>query len=248
MGQELVRGEGLRRWACGLLVVAAACKPVVKAPVKAIVRAVEPKIQATVVTIRTTLQPQNKIFSHSIVIANGRARSEDEVDHWRLFDLERNRVTYVDDLTKSYYTVDSKTVEDNGPPLSGQPAAAVLHTHAKRVLQGVEATQYLIRLGAYQRELWIGSPSSIPDQLFGMMNASDDGLSKVHGFPLVDHAELPYGKSKLVVDRSVLRIEQRNVPESLLNLSRDYKQVRAPGARRLPAASPPRDRNTPAAE
>jgi hypothetical protein len=226
----------------------AACKPLVKAPVKAIVRAVEPKIQATVVTVQTTLQPQNKIFSHSIVIANGRARSDDEVDHWRLFDLEQNRVTYVDDLTKTYYTVAVKTVEDSNPGLSEQPGAPVLHTDAKRVLQGVEATQYLIRLGAYQRELWIGNPPSIPEQLFGMMNASDDRLSNMRGFPLIDHAELPYGKSKFVVDRSVVKIEQRNVPEWLLNLSSDYKEIRAPGARRPPASSPPGDRNTPAAE
>jgi len=226
----------------------AACKPLVKAPVKAVIRAVEPKIQATVVTIQTTLQPQNKILSNSIVIGNGRARSDDEVDHWRLFDLEQNRVTYVNDLTRTYYTVAAKKVEDSGPPLSGQPGAAVVHTDAKRVLQGVEATQYLMRLGAYQRELWIGNPPSIPDQLYGLMNPSDDELSKVRGFPLVDHAELPYGKSKLVVDRTVVKIENRDVPESLLNVTRDYKEVRAPGARRPPASSPPPDRNTPAAE
>ena len=222
----------------------AACKPVVKGPVKAIVRAVEPKIQATVVTIQTTLQPQNKILSNSIVIGNGRARSDDEVDHWRLFDLQQNRVTYVNDLTKTYYTVTAKTVEDSGPPLPPQ----FVPTDAKRVLQGVEATQYVIRVGAYQRELWIGNPPSIPEQLFGMMNASDEELPKVRGFPLADHAELPYGKSKLVVDRTVMKIEQRNVPESLLNVSSDYIEVRAPGARRPPASSPPPDRNTPAGE
>ncbi len=81
-----------------------------------------------------------------------------------------------------------------------------------------------------------------------MMNASDDGLSKVRGFPLVDHAELPYGKSKLVVDRTVVKIENRDVPESLLIISSDYKEITAPGARRPPAASPPPDRNTPAVE
>src|SRR5205085_1212957 len=88
-----------------------------------------------------------------------------------------------------------------------------------KVIQGVEATQYLIRLGRYQRELWIGSPKAIPPQLFGMMNAADDRLSKLRGFPLVDHAELPYGKSKLLVDHSVVKIEQRNVPPSARRMS-----------------------------
>lgn len=219
----------------------AACKPVIKAPVKAIVGVVEPKIQATVITIQTTLQPQNKILSNSIVIGNGLARSDDEVDHWRLFDLERNRVTYVDDVNRTYYTARPSAASEDGAP-------QFVSTDAKRVLQGVEATQYVVRLGAYQRELWIGNPPSIPEKLYGMMNASDDGLSKVRGFPLVDHAELPYGKSKLVVDRTVVKIENRDVPESLLIISSDYKEITAPGARRPPAASPPPDRNTPAVE
>ncbi|HEY8132717.1 MAG TPA: hypothetical protein VII12_12600 [Thermoanaerobaculia bacterium] len=211
---------------------------------KAIASAVEPKIQATVVTIQTTLQPQNKILSNSIVIGNGRARSDDEVDHWRLFDLEKNRVTYVDDVTRTYYTTRysaASAAEDDAAP-------QFVPTDAKRVLQGVEATQYVVRLGAYQRELWIGNPPSIPEKLYGMMNASDDGLPKVRGFPLVDHSELPYGKSKLIVDRTVVKIENRDVPESLLLISSDYKEVTAPGARRPPASSPPPDRNTPAVE
>jgi hypothetical protein len=223
------------------VVVCAACREA-KIVERAVVNRVEPQMQATVVTIQTILQPQNKTFLHSIVIAQGRARSSDEVDRWRLFDFEQNRITYVDDVAKTYY------VEDSGPPRSGQPGAAVLHTDSKKVIEGVETTQYLVRLGGYQRELWIGSPPAIPPNLFAMLNASDDGLLKLRGFPMIDHAELPYGNTKMVVDRIVIKIEQRDVPQSSLNIPGDYKEITAPAGRRPPASSPPAGQNTRAAE
>ena len=83
----MVRGEGLRRWRCAALGLALACSKEVKVVQKA-VTGVEPQVAATVLTIQTNLQPQNKSFTHSIVIANGHARSGDEVDRWRLFDVD----------------------------------------------------------------------------------------------------------------------------------------------------------------
>ncbi len=199
---------------------------------------------ATVITIRTVLLPQNKTLTHSIVLANGKARSDNELDRWRLFNLDDNTITYVDDIAKTYYTVpfsggprSSAAAEDGGRP-------QIVATGAKRIVQGVEASQFFVRIGGYQRELWIGAPASIPQQLFGMMNAD---FSEVRGFPLIDHAELPYGKLKLVVDRSVVKIEQRNVPMSLLNIGSGYQSITAPGASRPPASSPRRGQSTPKA-
>jgi hypothetical protein len=226
----LVRREGVIL----CLALAAACKPV-KVVEKKIIAGVEPQMAATVVTVQTSLQPQNKIFQHSIVIANGHARSSDEIDHWRLFDLAQNRVTYVDDIEKTYYSLAFK------PPESTPPAP----TGSKREILGVEAAQYLIRMGGYQRELWIGAPPQIPPNLFGMI---DSEFAKLPGFPLLDHAELPYGKTKMILDRTVLKIEQRNVPQSSLDIPPDYKEVTAPGARRPPASSPPPGQSTPATE
>jgi hypothetical protein len=222
------------------LLLAVACGPVRVVEKKVISRIEpEPQMVATVVTVQTSLQPQNKIFQHSIVIANGHARSSDAIDHWRLFDLAQNRVTYVDDLEKTYYTIAS--TPQNASEIAGAPTP----TGEKRVLLGVEATQFLIRLGGFQRELWIGSPPQIPPNLFGMI---DTKFAKVTGFPLIDHAELPYGKTKMTLERIVLKIEQRDVPQSSLDIPSDYKEVTAPGARRRPASSPPPDRSTPAAE
>jgi hypothetical protein len=235
LGKELVRRKGIIL----SLIVATACQPV-KVVEKKVISSVQPQMTATVVTLQTSLQPQNKIFLHSIVIANGHARSSDEIDRWRLFDLEQNRVTYVDDVEKTYYSVPFKPTEaaEGGgvPPLP---------TGEKRTLLGVEATEYRIRLGGFQRELWIGSPPQIPPNLFGMI---DPKFAKVTGFPLVDHAELQYGKTKMILERIVLKIEQRNEPQSSLDIPSDYKEVTAPGARRPPVSSPPPDRNTPATE
>ncbi len=216
------------------LVLAAACKPV-RVVEKKIIAGVEPQMTATIVIVQTSLQPQKKIFQHSIVIANGHARSSDEIDHWRLFDFAQNRVTYIDDVGKTYYSVPFKP-SDVAPPTP---------TGAKRPILGVEAAQYLIRLGGYQRELWIGTPSQIPPNLFGMI---DSEFAKLPGFPLLDHAELPYGKTKMILDRNVLKIEQRNVPQSSLDIPSDYKEITAPGARRPPASSPPPGQSTPATE
>lgn len=230
MGKELVRSKGVIL----CLVLAAACKPV-KVVEKKIIAGVQPQMSATVITVQTSLQPQKKIFQHSIVIANGHARSSDEIDRWRLFDFAQNRVTYVDDIAKTYYSVAFK------PPNVAPPTA----TGTRRPILGVDAAQYLIRMGGYQRELWMGAPPQIPPNLFGMI---DSEFAKLPGFPLVDHAELPYGKTKMILDRVVMKIEQRDVPQSSLDIPSDYKEVTAPGARRPPASSPPPGQSTPATE
>jgi hypothetical protein len=54
---------------------------------------------------------------------------------------------------------------------------------------------------------------------------ADEALLSMQGFPLADHAELPFEKKKLVIDSTVTKIEQREVPASALNVRRDYKDV-----------------------
>ena len=71
-----------------------------------VVRALGPSLPLTgtladpVLTIETTIQPSNKKIAHSLTIANDRARSGDELDRWRLFDLKANTVTYVDNIRR----------------------------------------------------------------------------------------------------------------------------------------------------
>ena len=189
----------LRSTLCALIVTLLlhACRSEIK---KATPSAV-PQVRATVITIETKIQPENRTFTHSIVIANDKARSLDEVDRWRLFDLKTNTVTVVDEIAKSYRTeaIDSRNdVRDFNASGETKP------------LQGVNATLWTTRKGGYVRQLWIGNHPAIPPQLFEMMT----GL-KAQGFPLAEHAELPYLNKKLVVDKTVTRIESKNVPASL---------------------------------
>jgi hypothetical protein len=204
-----------------------------------------PQAKATVLTITTVMQPGPRTYTHTLVIAGNRARSGDELDHWRLFDLGKGEVTFVDDIARTYrrQSLESLVAErhdaDAEPLPDTLPRAQFNVTDNSRTLQGVPAKQSVVKLGGYQRQLWIGSHPLIPQGLFAMMEASrpiaataagvgramDDALLDVHGFPLAEHAELPYGNQKLVLDRSVTKIEQRNVAASWLNVRPDYKDV-----------------------
>jgi len=206
----------------------------------------EPTIRATVVTIQTTIQPANKTYSHEIVIANNRARSTDEADQWRLFDFAQKQVTYVDDIahTTRVQSFASATASRRAavarPVPDGLPRAQFVVTNAQKTLQGVATKQSIIRLGAYQRELWIGSHPLIPRGLFailqtsepassplaGITRAADEALMEVQGFPLADHAELPYENKKMVVDNIVTKIEQRDIPATLLAVNNTYSAAK----------------------
>jgi hypothetical protein len=122
-----------------------------------------------------------------------------------------------------------------------------------------------VKLGGYQREIWVGLHPLIPPQLFAMEYASAPGtrsdpvekdveasLIAVRGFPLLDHAELPFGEArKMTVDRQVVSVEQKNVPQSLVVLPAGYAdetpRPKAPAARRPPASSRPAGQKTPGA-
>jgi len=225
-----------------VLILLACNQPVVPSPVQ---NANEPKIHATVVTIQTTIQPANKTYTHTLFIANDRARSGDEVDEWRLFDFAQKRVTFVDDLAQTYRNepfedvIASHRAGIARDVPDGMPRAQFAVTGAKKTLQGVQAKQSIIRLGAYQRELWIASHPLIPERLFAMLQASepassplagvmkesDEALLQVQGFPFADHAELPYENQKMVVDNTVIKIEQRDVSASFLNVRGGYREL-----------------------
>src|SRR5437660_11523168 len=112
-----------------------------------VVKKNEPTIRATVVTIQTTIQPANKTYAHTIVIANNRARSTDEADQWRLFDFAQKQVTFVDNIA---HTIRVQSFDDAiaarraavaRPVPDGMPRAQFVVTHAEKTLQAVATTQ-----------------------------------------------------------------------------------------------------------
>jgi hypothetical protein len=241
MGTKLVRRKGLI--AIGLLLALTACRQEPKKRVAA--SAAVPQVRATVITIETKIQPENRTVSHTIVIAGDKARSLDEIDHWRLIDLTANNVTFVDDIAKSYRTAPLRSLLEerrktmSAPLPEGIPRATIGATREAKVLQGVNAILWTVRAGGYLRQLWIGEHPAIPPQLFSMLVASDlpssplapmtravdDALITSRGFPLAEHAELPYLNKKLVVDKTVTKIESKDVPASLFSVPAQFVAV-----------------------
>ena len=224
-------------------------------------------VSAIVVTIQTTVQPANRTTTHTVLIAGNKARSTDEAERWRLFDLANRNVTLVNDLNGTYRTepLDSVLARRRAAlrrPVDRElPVAQFQATGAQREILTLPATQALIRLGGYQRELWFGSHPRIPDDLFAMIHGTtepstrlggiaadaDEELLGMRGFPLIDRAELPYGNAVMVVDRRVTAIQERDVQASLLEIPAEYREVTEPDGSRPRASSRPPDRKAPAA-
>ncbi len=262
-------GEWLRAACClGLTVIAfSACQPA-KREARKLAGRTEPQVRAIVVAIRTTIQPANKTVTHNLLIGPEYARSTAEVGSYRLFDLKQNRVLFVNEFAKTFRAEALQSLSARraaaaaGPLPAGQPRMTYARTGATRTIAGVAAAQSVAKLGGYQRELWIGEHPLIPPQLFAMSYASapasssepiekdfDAALLAIRGFPLLDHSELPYGSSKIVVDHQVVSVEQKNVPLSLVVLPSGFTDVtprpKEPAASRPPASSRPPGQKTP---
>jgi hypothetical protein len=233
-----------------------------KTPPAAMKAATGRQMRATVVTIRTTLQPSNRTTKHTIVIGPDGARSTDEAGTWRLYDFKQNRVTFVDDIEKTFRVEPLATIVERrrrrmlSAPPGDLPASTARATGESRAILGIPASQIIVQQGGYQRQLWFARHPQIPEQLFSMMHVSDATfvprravqqadafLTAARGFPLVDHAEVSYGASKMVVDRVVESVQQRDVSPDLLRVPRHYREsaATAPAARRPSASSLPPD-------
>lgn len=251
----------------GLLLLAA-CQQAPLTPVQRPLARREPAVRATVVTVQTTLQPANRTTAHTVFIAGSKARSTDEAERWRLYDTAAKTVTFVDDLERTWRRESMSALLARRRAAMRRPADRELPralfetTGAQRDILGSAASQSIIRLGGYQREIWVARHPLLPDDLFAMMHGSsepstrlaaivasaDEGLLNARGFPFLDRAELPYGKSKMTVERSVTAIQQKEVSAALFQIPEDYREIKAPAARRPPASSPPPGRKAPAAE
>lgn len=226
-----------------LIAVCISCKPSPQQqPAKT---AAPPQVRATVISVRTTVEPEKKTHEHAIVVAGDRARHTGENDRWRLFDLKAQTVTFVDDVEKTIRTEPlaalvrrRATFNANALP-PHYPPAKLVRTNETKAMHGAAARKVVILSGAYRRELWLGEHPRIPRGLFAMMHASDTPSSPLgpimravdaalvneRGFPLSDRTEVPLGKDKLVVERTVTGVAEREVPEALLKLPDGYKDL-----------------------
>jgi hypothetical protein len=157
------------------LVPLLACKPAARQTEKP-GDAGGPKTGATVISIRTTAG--EKATNHEIVIANGRARSMNEQDLWRLYDTQADTVTFVDDIEQTVRVEPLRSMLDRrratmAAAIPAHYPRARLTRGATKQLLGVNAQQHVIEAGAYRRELWLARHRAIPDDLFTLMLASD---------------------------------------------------------------------------
>ena len=245
LGQELVRREGVKSEAVRVAARARArCSPATNLPRSAAApKKNEPTIRATVVTIQTTIQPANKTYTHTLVIANDRARSTDEVDRWRLFDFAAE----AGDVRRRHRAHDARRIVRRRDRIAPRRHRASRPGRTCRARNSPSPTR---------RKLSRASPPNNPSSASAPTNAScgsdrtrssraassrcckpasprprrspaitraaDEALMEVQGFPLADHAELPYENKKMVVDHTVMKIEQRDVPATLLTVNGKY--------------------------
>ena len=242
-----------------LIAICIACKPATEPAVKK--AAAVPTVRANVISIRTIEQPEQRTLTRTIVIAGDRARDTGEHDVWRLFDTKANTVTFVDDIARTYRTESLQTLLTQRRAAISQPLpehyprAKLARPGTKKPLQGATAELMVIETGAYKRELWLGEHPAIPRGFFAMMHASepatlplapmmrtvDEALMTARGFPLVDRSEVPNGKSKLVIDRSVTAIVAKDVPEALFAIPKGYRDL-TPAPTAAPARPTSKDR------
>jgi hypothetical protein len=210
-------------------------------------KAAGPTVRATVVTIRTSMVPESRTQTRTLVIAGDQARDTGEHEVWRLFDTKAGTVTFVDEIERTFRTESLKTILAQRRAITAKslpphyPRVRLVRPGTKRQIQGVTAELLVIESGAYKRELWLGEHPAIPRGLFAMMYASDpptlplapmmravdDALIATRGFPLADHAEVPVSKDTLIVDRMVVDIATKDVPETLLAIPKGYRDVSA---------------------
>lgn len=206
------------------------------------------ELRATVLTIRMTVQPENRTFDHPLIIAGPRARFLGEGDTWRLFNTQERTVTFVDDVEKTYRRepmaeILAKRTKANAAALSPSvPRARIEEKGERQTLHGIGASRTAIESGRYQRDLWMAGHPAVPDELFAMMYLSepvtsplapmmrdvDEAIAGMRGFPLLDRTTVPMGGGTLLVERRVITIAPQRVEAALLTVPRDYRDLTPP--------------------
>lgn len=237
-----------RRLALTAVLICIACKK----PAPQTTTAVPvPQVRATVITLRTTVAPEKKTYTQTLVIAGDRARNTMEQEVWHLYDVKAGTITFVDDVARTIRTEGLQSIaEQRKTTLRGTvapyyPKLELKATGEKRSLQNVTAQEMVIESGAYRRELWMGEHPSIPTSLFALIHATeppatplapvmrhvDEALLSARGFPLLDRAEIAFGNQKVVIERSVVSVAQRDVPAALIELPKGYRDLTPPKTR-----------------
>jgi hypothetical protein len=230
-----------------------------------------PTVPATVLTVRVNI-PGDRASLYLVAMHDQKVRIGSEADRWRLFDLRTRSITFVDDVARTFRTRTMNEVVRERNALmardlpAGVPVAKIEPIDGAKTFAGIPASGFRITVGGYERELWISQRVIFSPEFLTMYLASESistpfaavmrdvqrRLGTMRGFPVHDRSEMPYGDGRMVIERTVTRQEQRNVPAVWFEIPADYRDLTpaspSPGGDRRPVSSTPRDRTAPAGE
>jgi hypothetical protein len=206
-------------------------------------------VAATVLTIRESSHPPTRAFLHRVVVAGSKVRLGDEKDQWRLFDLERRTVTWVDDVARTYREVPLDALVRSRErqlreaiPSSGLRAVSVRDTGETRVVAGITARRLTMELGGYRREVWLSTEPLAGKVFLRMLTASEPisepwagvirevqrTLMRSEGFPVIDVSHLTWDGGELLFQRRLVKVEKLQVPLQWVTIPAGYTDANAP--------------------
>jgi len=227
------------------------------------------RLEADVIVVREFLPVEKTAFSYLIAHSGGKVRLGNEADQWRLIDLEAEKVTFIDETSRSYRTESLASLRNaqrrsvlRPLPQPFQPLT-IVRTEDSAVIAGRQAVKHVLEGGGYRRQIWLSTKPLLNPNLYGAILASETlsepfaGLMREatprliaqQGFPLRDESELAFGDKKLSIVRTVSEIGRRQVPASWFSIPAGYEDrgIKVPDADRRSGASRPSDRDTRAA-
>lgn len=201
--------------------------------------------------VRTSHHPPTRAFLQPILVHGSKVRIGSDLDRWRLFDLEARTVTWVDEIEGTYRTSGAEElIARRRRQLAAAPLSGVSRVEAERTgetmeVAGVVADQWVMRLGTYEREIWLSreplagrgflelflasEPLSAPNA--GVLRDAWGALMTQDGFPVYERSAFQWEGGSLVARRRLVSIESRQLPARLFEIPRDLRDVSPPGMR-----------------
>ena len=176
----MVRSEIVRLTiVIALAAIVTGCKDAPATAPSSAPRRTGPTVEAKVLTIRESHHPPTRAFLSPIVVWGSKVRIGTDLDNWRLFDLQAQTVTWVDEPAGTYRTVRAEdlvnrrqrqlraAVPGGISVMEGGPTGRAVE------VEGIAAEQWLMKLGGYEREIWLTKEPLVGKGFFRMWLASE---------------------------------------------------------------------------
>lgn len=229
-----------------------------------------PMVDATVYTFAVTSDREPQPRLTSVVVSGSKVRLPDELDVWRIIDVEADRVTTVDAVGGTFRSDTTQELvarlrqQARAPVPPETPPLSLIRTNERATINGIAASAWEIAMGDFRRELFLSDQHLVHRRLFPLWIGSDElgglltgrsaplqlQLMALHGFPVLDRITMPLGARKLRIERRLHKVEKKKVPASLFEIPGNFRDLEAKESDddRRSASSRRTDRNTRAEE